>query len=42
MGALDALAAYTSGHSPYSYIVMVILAFVGVTLTLKAGNQTVR
>ena len=42
MGVLDALAAYTSGHSPYSYIVMVILAFVGVTLTLKAGNQTVR
>jgi hypothetical protein len=42
MGVIKSLAVYTDGYSPYSYILLAILALMGVTLTLKAGNQTVR
>lgn len=42
MGVINSLAAYTSSYSPYSYIVMALIALAGVTLTLRAGNQKAR
>ncbi|HUI79028.1 MAG TPA: hypothetical protein VLY24_13975 [Bryobacteraceae bacterium] len=41
MDGINAVAAYTSDYSPWSYIVMVILVLGGITLTLRTG-QTAR
>ena len=41
MGVLSALADFTSSYSPYSYILLVLVALGGITLTLRTG-QTAR
>jgi len=38
---LNSLAAYTNLYSPYSYIVLAVIALAGITLTLRTG-QTAR
>jgi hypothetical protein len=39
MGVINALSDFTSGYSPYSYIVLAIAVLAGITLTLKTGQE---
>jgi hypothetical protein len=39
MGVVNALADFTTGYSPYSYIAMAIAVLAGITLTLKTGQE---
>lgn len=38
MDAFNALVTYTGAYSPYSYVVMALIALAGITLTLRTGQ----